>query len=116
MSKDEIIDQYQSANLYVAPSTTEGMSMAVLESLSYGQYVITTPVGQNRELIKEHINGELMTVGDHHELFNMIQKYYEEKFLKNYLVPAKTMADLRIKYNWSNIVKSYDKVLQEVVN
>ena len=116
MSKDEIIDQYQSANLYVAPSTTEGMSMAVLESLSYGQYVITTPVGQNRELIKEHINGELMTVGNHHELFNMIQKYYEEKFLKNYLVPAKTMADLRIKYNWSNIVKSYDKVLQEVVN
>ncbi len=116
ISEQEVIKEYQSANLHVAPSLSEGMSIAILESLSLGQYIITTPVSCNRELIEEYVNGELMDIGDHRALFHKIRNYYEDKFLKGYCVPVSSITEIRLKYSWSNIVKEYDETLRQVVN
>jgi glycosyltransferase involved in cell wall biosynthesis len=51
-------------DILVLPSYAEGLAMAVLEGLSYGLVVITTPVGAHTEVIEEGISGLMLPPGD----------------------------------------------------
>jgi glycosyltransferase involved in cell wall biosynthesis len=52
------------ADILVLPSHAEGLAMAVLEGLSHGLAVVTTPVGAHDEVIETEISGVLVPVGD----------------------------------------------------
>ncbi len=54
---DEILPYLQSADLFVLPSITEGMSNAMLEALSTGLPVVVTRVGAAMDVISERVNG-----------------------------------------------------------
>lgn len=114
VTKGRLIEEYQTANLQIAPSLDEGMSVAVLEALSCGQYIIATPASGNTDVIKESVNGELVNYRDYKGIANRIKKYYEEKFSKNYTVPEDFLNKFRMKYEWSNVVRKYDELLQKI--
>jgi glycosyltransferase involved in cell wall biosynthesis len=52
------------ADVLVLPSHAEGLAMAVLEGLSYGLAVVTTPVGAHSEVIEPGISGLFVPPGD----------------------------------------------------
>lgn len=52
------------ADALVLPSQAEGLAMAVLEGLSHGLPVVTTPVGAHLEVIEPGISGLLVPVND----------------------------------------------------
>jgi glycosyltransferase involved in cell wall biosynthesis len=52
------------ADVLVLPSHAEGLAMSVLEGLSYGLAVITTPVGAHSEVIEPGVSGLFVTPGD----------------------------------------------------
>ncbi|MBI5218330.1 MAG: glycosyltransferase family 4 protein [Bacteroidia bacterium] len=116
LTKEKIIEEYQSANLKVAPSLEEGMSISIMESLACGQYVMTTPVSENPTLIREQINGELFNLRDYREIADKIQKFYYDKFIRGYHVPEEFLMQQKSEYDWDNIVKKYDETLSGIVN
>jgi glycosyltransferase involved in cell wall biosynthesis len=55
---------YETADVFVLPSASEGMSNALLEALSYGLPCVASDIVPNRTLITDGINGLLFKQGD----------------------------------------------------
>lgn len=72
ISGDEKIRFLNIMDALVLPSYTEGLPISILEALSYGKPVITTPVGGIPEIINES-NGYLFEPGNKHQLWKIIK-------------------------------------------
>jgi glycosyltransferase involved in cell wall biosynthesis len=59
---------FQNSDIFILPSYTEGFSMSVLEAMWYGLPVIATAVGALPEIIRNGVNGYLISPGDQDEL------------------------------------------------
>jgi glycosyltransferase involved in cell wall biosynthesis len=69
----------------VLPSHAEGLAMAVLEGLSHGLAVITTPVGAHAEVIEPEISGLLVPPGDVKALAESLCRVIEDLDLRTRL-------------------------------
>ena len=110
VNKTQMLHEYQSAHLQIISSKAEAMSIAALESLSSGLYVISTPVSGNTDIIQKDINGDFFNYGDFNTLTNLLIDFYQNKFSSNYLVPKDFLQNFRDTYDWQNIVKKLEKV------
>ncbi|HLG41571.1 MAG TPA: glycosyltransferase family 4 protein [Chitinophagaceae bacterium] len=71
--KDEQKDSFfYMSDYFILPTYHEAMPMTILESLSYGKPVITTPVGGIPEVIENNKNGMLFQPGDMKQLKKII--------------------------------------------
>lgn len=111
VSKAEMLSEYQSAQVQVMSSAAEAMSIAALESLSAGLYLISTPVSGNTDIIEEGINGEIFPFGKSDILADKLANYYTAKFQTNYRVPADFLDNFGKKYDWENIVQNIENKL-----
>lgn len=64
------------ADVYILPSFNEGLPISILEAMSYGCPIISTPVGGIPEVVTD--NGTLVTPGDTEEIFAAIRKYLND--------------------------------------
>lgn len=71
------------ACVFVLPSYNEGLPMALLEAMSWGLAVITTPVGGIPGLIKHKENGILVEPGDTYQLASAIRLLIENEALRS---------------------------------
>ena len=78
--RQDIDELLMCSNIFICTSKREGLSVAVMEALSYGIPVISSNVRGNRELIKKGINGYLVT----------------KNSVKQYLVYLKEIQNLNI--------------------
>lgn len=62
--EDLKLELLNECNFLVLPSYSEGFSMAVLEALSMGKPVVTTPVGALTDVVVHGVNGLLNRPGD----------------------------------------------------
>lgn len=70
----EIAEFLAAADLYVSPSLTEGMSVALLEALAMGVPVVTTPTGESKNIITNGKNGYVTESWDTVELCGAVVK------------------------------------------
>jgi glycosyltransferase involved in cell wall biosynthesis len=115
VDKDEMRLAYQSASLVVLPSLNEGMSMATLEAMACGTYVIVTDVSRNAKLIDKGVNGNLVPMSDVDALKQCVMDFYNNKFKKGYSVPEECLDDLKSIYSWDNVVDKYCKALEKII-
>ena len=70
------------ADVFLLPSYNEGLPMALLEAMSWGLPVITTPVGGIPEVITHNETGFLVNPGDVQQLAEALQSLIENKSLR----------------------------------
>lgn len=105
IEKQEIVQYYQSANIFILPSDWEGMPNVVLEAMASGLPVIMTPCEGSDELI----NGNGYVVPSQ-EFGDKIYQLYCDKQL------CETMSRVSRKraeeiFSWENAVQKYIKLL-----
>jgi glycosyltransferase involved in cell wall biosynthesis len=71
------------ANLFVLPSYNEGLPMAILEGMSAGMAVISTPVGGIPEVVRDGYNGFLVQPGDIDHLAEKLEVLARDPILCN---------------------------------
>jgi glycosyltransferase involved in cell wall biosynthesis len=77
--RDELLAQ---AHVFILPSYNEGLPMALLEAMSWGLPVITTPVGGIPELVICGTNGLLVNPGEIDELSAALQSLVTSEQLR----------------------------------
>lgn len=113
ISKEELLHEYQSASLQVMTSYDEGMSIAALESLSTGLYMVSTPASGQPDVIEDGENGVLVEFGDDQGVAEAVGEYYSTVFIKTNLIETEELNSFREKYQWNNIVTSYLNLIKQ---
>jgi glycosyltransferase involved in cell wall biosynthesis len=75
------LERLKNADIFVLPSYSEGLPIAMLEAMSFGIPVIVTPVGDVSLVIENKVNGLLVPVGDHRLLSEAILSLVNDPFL-----------------------------------
>ncbi len=115
LTENELINEYQSASLFVTTSLAESMSPETLEAAACGKYIITTKNGNCDLLISENINGNFSVKKDFNALAIEISNFYEQKFKQNYTVPNDIPEKIAEQFNWGKIVKQYEEDFSAII-
>ena len=78
---DNISDYLNASDVFVLPSVSEGLSIALLEAMSMGLASIVTDVGSHTELIKTGFNGTVVSSGNAKELEEALVFYSKNRDL-----------------------------------
>lgn len=67
------------ADAFILPSYVEGLPVSILEAMSYGLIILTTPVGGIPEIITD-ATGVFFNPGNKEQLTNVLYKYVNNKY------------------------------------
>lgn len=82
MEKDKV---FKEASIFCLPSYAEGFPMAVLDALSYGLPIITTPVGGIKDVFSDKINCLLFEAGDCEKLAENLAELMKSSLMRDNL-------------------------------
>lgn len=82
ISGDKKNEAFQSSDIYILPSYNEGLPISILEAMSYGLPIISTPVGGTAEAVQDGLNGFLIEPGDCMLLAEKIDLLASDKSLR----------------------------------
>ena len=101
------------ADIFVLPSYNEGLPMSILEAMSWGLPIITTPVGGIPELVTHNKNGLLVNPGDIQQLSAAMQSLIDSENLRLSLGSnaRKSVTHLDVKYYFDRLDEIYYTVL-----
>lgn len=115
VSHAEVLQALSTSNVLISTSEFEAMSMAILEAVSTGVYVIATKVNGIEKVIKEDINGNIVDENKPTALLQKIKKFYATKVLKEYTYPADYIEEMSNRFLWDKIGKQYISLFKEII-
>jgi glycosyltransferase involved in cell wall biosynthesis len=103
------------ADVFVLPSLNEGLPMSILEAMSWGIPVVTSPVGGIPEVVQEGFNGFLVAPEDIPALAHALQRLVEDEALRLQMgANARASVEhLDIRCYWEKLEGIYRAVLSE---
>ena len=112
--RQQLIELYQNAAIFVLPSHHEGLPTVVLEAMACGCPVVATRVGGLSEVISDGINGKLVAPFNPEQLAQTICEALDDPaFLAN--MGSKARQTIEDRFSWetigSNFVKQYERML-----
>ncbi len=73
-SQEDVKPFYQTSDLFVLPSRSEGLSNALLEAMSYGLLCVVSQIPPNEYLVQDGLSGYTFPVGDSKALAMLLKK------------------------------------------
>lgn len=110
LNKEEMIDFYNSIDIFVSTSLSDGgLSSSIAEAMSFERVVLVTNNSDNKLWIKDRLNGYLFENKDSKMLTKLIEKISDNK--KSNMLVAKSARDIiNEKYSYIKEMKKVDKV------
>lgn len=83
VSGDKKIELLNKSDAYILPSYKEGLPISILEAMSYGMPIISTPVGGVPEIVSNGENGYLVEPGNKEDIYKAIISLLNDSDLRN---------------------------------
>ena len=104
--RNDVPDLLSISDIFILPSYTEGLSPAILEALASGVPVITTKVGANLDVLKDKVNGYIISAGKTEEMKEAILQLAKRESLR------KKMGDQNVQkviesFNIKNVARKF---------
>ena len=101
------------ANCFILPSYNEGLPISILEAMSYGMPIISTPVGGITEVVKDGRNGVIVTPGDKEQIWQAIKQYINnpDKIVHDGKESMEIVEPYTPKYVLNNLKEIYTELL-----
>jgi L-malate glycosyltransferase len=104
--RDDVHDILESIDLFILPSLSEGLSIAILEAMRARLPILATQVGGNPEIITNKHNGLLVPSKDSDSLSDAIQLLYKDSEFSNEIA-ENTYKTLTEKFTLDKVTQSY---------
>jgi glycosyltransferase involved in cell wall biosynthesis len=106
---------YRAFDIFVLPSLSEGLGIALLEAMAMGKPVIASDIGGIREIVKHNRNGYLVSPGNSRELANAILFYLENPYQADeYASIGRT--EIMEKFPLETMINETSRVILEVID
>jgi glycosyltransferase involved in cell wall biosynthesis len=112
-SREQILESYRQANLFLFPSRHEGMPNAILEAMASGLPVIATCIAGNEELVVEGETGFLVPPEDVEALQDALKKILSDPALRQQMGGA-SRRRVEANYSWESTAQQYALYLEKV--
>lgn len=106
LTHDKTLKIISNSDIFILPSRSEGLPIAMLEAMSFHLPVIVTPVGDIPKVVKNLYNGLFVPYGDEISLANALIKLTSNYVLYNKLSQG--------AFNTSKKYSSYNKSLEVI--
>ena len=110
---DKTLLLYQSADLFVLSSWSEGMSIALLESMACGLTPVVTNVAGNAALVTHEHNGLLFAPGDEEGLAQALERGLKDTALRARLAAA-ARETITSRFSVEQMNRRYARLYQQV--
>jgi len=101
--KKELLQIYNTSDIFILPSLNEGMSNSILEAMACGLPIITTDTGGSKELIKG--NGFIISKASPEALRQAINKFLiNPNLIKSMSNISRLLAE---RMSWGNVADDY---------
>jgi glycosyltransferase involved in cell wall biosynthesis len=111
--RQDIADLMTNADIYVMPSRSEGMPIALLEAMGSGLPVIATRVGGLGEVVEDRSQGILVPAEDPQELAKAILELLRDPALRSQL-GRNARRRVEERYTTERMCRQYEKVITDL--
>lgn len=113
IQKENLPDLYPKYDLFLFPSTSEGMPNVLLEAMASGLPVVATRIRGNEDIVEHDINGFLYEPGDVTELSALLTRLLLDNDLRrNMALAARKRAE---SFSWRNTAEEYLKLIKQSI-
>ena len=103
---------YMGSDIFLLPTYAEALPIALLEAMSYGLPVITTPVGAIPEVIEDGVNGFLIKPGDAKALSEWIITLIERPEFRE-MMGKNNIQRINAEFTQEKMIEKIDRIYQE---
>jgi len=112
-SREQLMECYKQANVFLFPSRHEGMPNALLEAMASGLPVIASCIAGNEELVIDHETGYLVPSEDIEALHIALKKILSDSALRERMGTASRQY-AAANYSWESTAQQYAILLEKV--
>lgn len=107
MKLTDIKKEYETSHLFLMPSKAEGMSVAIIEAMVSGMYILTSKTANKYNLVEHNLNGFIIDEITPQNIEDAVINYYNNYFFNKVDIPDESVEKIKSIYNWESIGDMY---------
>jgi glycosyltransferase involved in cell wall biosynthesis len=114
-SVQNVVEYLQAADIFVFPTENDAFPSSLVEAMTCGLPVITTPVGAIKTIVTDKQNGLVVQPGDFQQLYEALDTLITDTPLAYHLGQA-AWQTVQARYSTAIVTQKYIKLFSQVAN